>query len=156
MGPETSSPGLEEDDSVISSAAEAGQGISTDVDKQVPDVGDITGDSDSHTSVFNNKSKGGEPSVVPAHPQNVETAGQKTRGTCDRWDKSIYTSSVVPSEQEVGVGETGSRVIGRFEEILESLRAVTLTREEAQKVENLLWDVKGELYAAEKRGRAEG
>ena len=152
MGPETSSHRLDDDDSIISCAAEAGQ-ASAAFDKQVPDVGKITSDSDSHVSLFNSKSKDGELSVVPTHVQNAETASQKTR---EGGDKSIHPASVVRAEQEVGVGETGSKVIGKFEEILASLRAVALTREEAQKVENLLWDVKGELYAAEKRGRVEG
>jgi hypothetical protein len=102
-------------------------------------------------SLFNSKSKDSEISVLRTNVQIVETASQ-TREPYDREDRSIHTTSVVPSEQ-VQVGETGSKVIGRFEEILVSLRGVALTREEAQKVENLLWDVKGELYAAEKRGR---
>jgi hypothetical protein len=156
MDPETSSHGLEYDESMISNAAEAGQRTSTHLDKQIPDVRDVTIDSDSHMSLFNSKSKDGELPVVPTHIQSVETAGQKTKETCDRWDKATYTTSVVPSAREVGVGERGAKVIGKFEEILASLRAVALTREEAQKVENLLWDVKGELYAAEKRGRVEG
>jgi hypothetical protein len=140
---------------MISSAAEAEQ-ASADFDEPVLDVGEITSDSDSHTSFFNRKSKDSELAVVPRHVRNVEMTSQRTREPYDRMDKSIHTTLVAPSEQVAEVGETGSTVISRFEEILASLRAVALTREEAQKVENLLWDVKGELYAAEKRGRVEG
>jgi len=140
---------------MISSAAVTDQ-ASTDFNEPVLDVEEITSDSDSHTSFFNSKSKDSELAVVPRHIQDVEMTSQRTREPYDRGDKSIHTTLVVPSEQVVEVGETGSTVIGRFEEILASLRAVALTREEAQKVENLLWDVKGELYAAEKRGRVGG
>jgi hypothetical protein len=156
VAPETSSHGVEDDEPITSSAAEAGRSPCTGFDKQILGVDDIGSNSDSHRPDPHSKSQNGELSEVPTHIQNVETTSQKTRETYDRWDKSINTTSVIPSEQEVGVRETGSKVIGRFEEVLASLRAVALTREEAQKVENLLWDVKGELYAAEKRGRVEG
>lgn len=57
-------------------------------------------------------------------------------------------------EDEVKQDEiSGAGVISQFEEIIRSLQSATLTRQEASKVENLLWDVKAELYAAEKRGR---
>jgi hypothetical protein len=155
VGPETSSHGLDDNDFMASRAVEAGP-ASTNFNKQVPDGGEITSDTDSHMSIFNSKSKDSELSVVPTHTQNVETASQKTRETYNKGDISVNPATVVPSEQEVCGGETGLKMIGRFEEILASLRAVALTREEAQKVENLLWDVKGELYAAEKRGRVAG
>lgn len=48
---------------------------------------------------------------------------------------------------------TGQTIITNFEQMIASLSTVTLTRSEAQKLENLIWDMKGELYAAEKRGR---
>jgi hypothetical protein len=157
MGLETSLHELEDDESMIPSAAEARQRISTDFYKQVPNIGDITSDSDSHVSLPKSKSQNRELATVPANIWNVETASQTTREkTYQGWDKSIGTESCLPSDQKGAVSETGSKVIGKFEEILASLRAVTLTREEAQKVENLLWDVKGELYAAEKRGRVGG
>jgi hypothetical protein len=66
-------------------------------------------------------------------------------------------------EQETGGNPTvtGARGIfaplipmsSRFKDILEALRSAVLKRDEVEQIENILWDVKGELYAAEKRGR---
>ncbi len=155
MGLEIDSHGVKEK---VSLTAEAGQRTFMDINKHLPAVvGDVASDHDSNMSIFNSRLQDGELSVLTIHNHNIETTGQITRGTCEARDKPKATTTLdLPSGQKEEVGETGTRVIGRFEEILASLRAVALTRDEAQKVENLLWDVKGELYAAEKRGRVEG
>jgi hypothetical protein len=51
-----------------------------------------------------------------------------------------------------GIAPTAS-MSSRFKDILEALRSAALERGEVEQIENILWDVKGELYAAEKRGR---
>lgn len=125
-----------------------------DLEKQIPGgVGDVNSDQDSNTSVFTTKSQNFELSILQMHKQNSEMNNQMTRGDYEAMCKSKDTTFGLVSQHEAEVGESGSIVIGRFEEILASLRAAALTREEAQRVENILWDVKGELYAAEKRGR---
>jgi hypothetical protein len=53
---------------------------------------------------------------------------------------------------EEGIAPTAS-MSSRFKDILEALRSAALGRDEVEQIENILWDVKGELYAAEKRGR---
>jgi hypothetical protein len=154
MSAETSSRVVEDD---LSSIQEAGQGTFTDLDKQLAAVmGNVNSDRDTTMPVSNSKSEDGELSMLPMHKQDVETTSQRARGDYEVWGESNDNASGLPSEQNAEVGESGSRVVGRLEEILVSLRAVALTREEARRAENILWDVKGELYAAEKRGRVEG
>jgi len=144
-----------EDD--LSSIQEAGQRTFTDLDKQLAAVvGNVNSDHDTTMPVSNSKSEDGELSMLPMHKQDMETTSQRARGNYEVWGESNDTTSGLPSEQNAEVGESSSRVVSRLEEILVSLRAVALTREEAQRAENILWDVKGELYAAEKRGRVEG
>lgn len=119
-------------------------------------VDDVNGNHDSTISVFGSKSQNAELSHLPVYKQNLATTVQTTRGDHDAWLITKDNTSSLPLGQKAEVDESGSRVIGKFEEILASLRTVALTREEAQSVENILWDVKGELYAAEKRGRVGG
>jgi hypothetical protein len=154
MSVETNSHVMEDDLSLIQ---EAGQRTFTDFDKQLAAVVDnVNSDYDTTMPVSNSKSEDGELSILPMHKQDVETTSRRARRDYEVLGEPNDTTSGLPSEQNAEVGESGSRVVGRFEELLVSLRAVALTREEAQRVENILWDVKGELYAAEKRGRVEG
>lgn len=46
-----------------------------------------------------------------------------------------------------------SSMISRFKSFIDAMRSVSLTREEAKEMEDLDWDFKAELIAAERRGR---
>ena len=138
----------------FSLVAEVEQGIFADSSKQFPAVvGDYQ---HSKISIPNDKSQDGELSILPAHYQNAETTNQGAMGAYEAPDNANDNTSSLPFGKKEELGDTGTRVISSLENIIESLRAVALTREEAQKAENLLWDMKGELYAAEKRGRVKG
>jgi len=49
---------------------------------------------------------------------------------------------------------TGATAVSRFKELLEGLQTTTMSRAEVMKMEEMMWDLKAELYAAEKRGRS--
>jgi hypothetical protein len=86
-------------------------------------------------------------------PKKSDTPAQSIQRNADQALATVHSqeiSIVTGSNEEL---LTGSKVISDFEQALEALRRVALTRGQAMKLENLLWDVKGELYAAEKRGR---
>jgi hypothetical protein len=51
-------------------------------------------------------------------------------------------------------GFTGATVVSRFNRLLEGMQMATMSRAEVVKMEEMLWDLKAELYAAEKRGRS--
>ena len=159
---ERQKPGEDHHECISSSPAEEDQILSTYHDVQMPEAGDLTRGSDFRMPSATDKSLDGEPSVIHNHIQKERIPGHKGSGAYEVWNDSIENSSSPAPRQQVEVDGasildepqvTGVHVIGKFEEILGSLRSVALTRDEAQKVENLLWDVKGELYAAEKRGR---
>ncbi|OAF58788.1 hypothetical protein VC83_06068 [Pseudogymnoascus destructans] len=50
-------------------------------------------------------------------------------------------------------GLTGATAVAMFKELMEGLRAGTVSRGEAMQMEEMVWDFKAELYAAERRGR---
>lgn len=49
---------------------------------------------------------------------------------------------------------TGATAVTRFQELLAGLQTATVSRAEVMKIEEMMWDLKAELYAAEKRGRS--
>lgn len=137
----------------------------TDPDVQTAIASDLPSDSEFCTPSRTHISLHSEPSLIRDHIQNNEKIRQEGSGAYKSRNGSIEICSGPGSRQEAEGSETnishqyqitGLQVIGKFEQLLESLKSVALTRDEAQKVENLLWDVKGELYAAEKRGREAG
>ncbi|OBT71769.1 hypothetical protein VF21_09399 [Pseudogymnoascus sp. 05NY08] len=50
-------------------------------------------------------------------------------------------------------GFTGATAVVMFKELMEGLRTGTVSRGEAMQMEEMVWDFKAELYAAERRGR---
>ncbi|KFZ04689.1 hypothetical protein V501_09056 [Pseudogymnoascus sp. VKM F-4519 (FW-2642)] len=48
---------------------------------------------------------------------------------------------------------TGATAVAMFKELMEGLRTGTVSRGEAMQMEEMVWDFKAELYAAERRGR---
>jgi hypothetical protein len=49
---------------------------------------------------------------------------------------------------------TGDAALEKFQELLKGLKHSVLSRGQVNKMEDMIWDLKAELYAAEKRGRS--
>jgi hypothetical protein len=159
---ETRKLGVDRRESTISSPPEEGQISPTDRDIQMPDAGDLTSDCNEFRMSSADKLKDIQPLEIHNDTTKEKSVSRKGNGTYEGRSESVDNRSESTSRQEVGVERagisdkpqsTGLQVISKFEEMLASLRSVALKRDEAEKLENLLWDVKGELYAAEKRGR---
>lgn len=58
-----------------------------------------------------------------------------------------------PTESQVQVAEAPASILNVLERGLSQLRGATLSRDEVYKMEDMLMDMKRELYAAEQRGR---
>ncbi|KFY08533.1 hypothetical protein V491_08427, partial [Pseudogymnoascus sp. VKM F-3775] len=48
---------------------------------------------------------------------------------------------------------TGATAVAMFKQLMEGLKSGTVSRSEAMQMEEMVWDFKAELYAAERRGR---
>ncbi|KFZ16353.1 hypothetical protein V502_05139 [Pseudogymnoascus sp. VKM F-4520 (FW-2644)] len=57
------------------------------------------------------------------------------------------------AEAEVKKEFTGATAVAMFKELMEGLKTGTVSRVEAMQMEEMVWDFKAELYAAERRGR---
>jgi hypothetical protein len=71
-------------------------------------------------------------------------------------DASAVEPEVV-AEAEAVVGAkpefTGATAVAMFKQLMEGLKSGTVSRSEAMQMEEMVWDFKAELYAAERRGR---
>jgi hypothetical protein len=70
----------------------------------------------------------------------------------------VDAAAAEPEVAEEAAGEvkkefTGATAVAVFKELMEGLRTGTVSRGEAMQMEEMVWDFKAELYAAERRGR---
>jgi hypothetical protein len=145
-----------------SSIMHAAHPTSNDLDTEMYDSVNITGGADVETSSIGKDDYEHEALPNSNHIHNEGKMGSRISGVPSKELTATNESLLASGQNSVDSGMasmsfgsplTGQKIITSFEQIINALGCVALTRAEAQKVENLLWDVKGELYAAEKRGR---
>ncbi|RCI11934.1 hypothetical protein L249_4577 [Ophiocordyceps polyrhachis-furcata BCC 54312] len=97
-----------------------------------------------------------EPASSLATPEQSEFQASPKRWTRRKGDKAAETKP----DEEGGLGEEGERgddgttnIMGTLRNGLEQLRKVALDRDRVYELEDVLMDMKRELYEAEKRGR---
>lgn len=65
----------------------------------------------------------------------------------------VESTPAAEAEAEEKKEFTGATAVAMFKELMEGLKTGTVSRVEAMQMEEMVWDFKAELYAAERRGR---
>ncbi|KFY59537.1 hypothetical protein V496_05649 [Pseudogymnoascus sp. VKM F-4515 (FW-2607)] len=65
----------------------------------------------------------------------------------------VESTPAAEAEAEAKKEFTGATAVAMFKELMEGLKTGTVSRVEAMQMEEMVWDFKAELYAAERRGR---
>ncbi|OBT63074.1 hypothetical protein VE03_07459 [Pseudogymnoascus sp. 23342-1-I1] len=87
---------------------------------------------------------------------DVDAAGPAPADAAAAGSEVVVESTPV-AEDEVEMEEnkefSGATAVAMFKELMERLKTGTVSRVEAMQMEEMVWDFKAELYAAERRGR---
>ena len=94
--------------------------------------------------------------------RRVSLSRQQSRGGDRSSRSSVSVGPVVVAEATVAAAAgadadvgafTGASAVERLKELVEGLKEARVSRAEAMRMEEMVWDFKAELYAAERRGR---
>ncbi|KFY38873.1 hypothetical protein V494_04170 [Pseudogymnoascus sp. VKM F-4513 (FW-928)] len=152
------------------------RGKSVDLDSLVVSSGEMVEDSfvDAGVKAEGDENEEEDISMNGTGEEGIEEAPREGVASDEEaeaqiWDGMAEASlsaeaAAVPSPADADVAETeaaeeskpeftGATAVAMFKELMEGLKTGTVSRGEAMQMEEMVWDFKAELYAAERRGR---